>query len=220
MVRVVLYARFSPRPDAAESESNVYQLDLCRLYAARQGWEIKGEFQDEALSGDDVDRRHLWEALDCLAKGDVLLVHRLDRLSRSEYMDWIIREAVAKAGARIVSVTGEGTASDSPEDLLIRRVLQALSEYVKRAQAARTKAAMLRHQANGRRMSREDRTPFGWQPDPRSPLNKHGKPGGLRQVVAEQALISRIKQLYAHGLGARAIARHLNAEGATCRGRR
>lgn len=220
MTRVIVYARFSPRPDAAESESNVYQLDLCRLYAARQGWEIKGEFQDDALSGDDVDRPHLWEALDCLAKGDVLLVHRLDRLSRSEYLDWIIKDAVAKAGARIVSASGEGTCSDSPEDLLIRRILQALSEYIKRAQASRTRAAMLRHQANGRRMSREDRTPIGWQSDPNSPLNKHGKPSRLMQDPDEQAAIGRIKELHAQGLGPRAIARQLDAEGLTFRGRR
>jgi hypothetical protein len=47
-------------------------------------------------------------------------------------------------GRRIVSVVGEVTWSNTPEDELVRRILQALAEYQKKA-PARTKAAMLRH---------------------------------------------------------------------------
>ena len=72
-MKVILYARFSPRPDAAESESNDAQFDLCRAHAKRMGWTVAGEYQDAARSGDDEDRPGLWAALDALTKGEVFL---------------------------------------------------------------------------------------------------------------------------------------------------
>jgi site-specific DNA recombinase len=209
-MKAILYARFSPRPDAAESESNAAQLDLCRAYAKRMGWTVADEHQDAALSGDDEDRPGLWAALDALPRKSVLLVYKLDRLARSVYLSYLIEEEVRKKGCRIVSVVGEGTWSNTPEDELVRRILQALAEYQKKAQAARTKAAMLRHQATGRRMSKQ--TPLGWKPDPTNAarmIEDHG----------EGETLDLVKRLHADGLGLREIARKLNDLGHACRGR-
>jgi hypothetical protein len=52
--------------------------------------------------------------------------------------------------------TTKGTASDSPEDVLTRRILQALADYQRKANAAPTRAMMQRHAASGR-MSRHPR---------------------------------------------------------------
>ena len=218
-MKSILYARFSPRPDANESESNATQLTACRALAIHFGWptSIDHEFEDAALSGDDEERPGLWAAIAVLSPGDVLVVYKLDRLARSVYLSWVIEQEVAKRKARIVSVVGEGTASDSPEDVLVRRILQALAEYQKKAQAAITKARMRQHQANGRRMS--SKPPYGWQADPTSPLNRHGKPGMMLPNDAELAAKKRIQELKAEGKGARAIAKALTAEGVPCRGR-
>ncbi len=209
-MKVIIYARFSPRPDAAVSESNAAQFDLCRAYAMRMGWTVAGEHQDAAFSGDDEDRPGLWAALDALPRKAVLLVYKLDRLARSVYLSHLIEEELKKKGCRVVSVVGEGTGSNSPEDELIRRILQALAEYQKKAQAARTRAAMLRHQASGRRMSAQ--TPLGWKPDPADPA---------RMIVdsAESKTLELVKKLNADGLGLRGIARKLNVLGLACRGR-
>jgi site-specific DNA recombinase len=85
-MKAIVYARFSPRPDAAESESNAAQLDLCRAYAKQMGWTVTDEHQDTALSGDDEDRPGLWAALDALPRKGVLLAYKLDRLARSIYL--------------------------------------------------------------------------------------------------------------------------------------
>ena len=47
---------------------------------------------------------------------------------------------------------------------MIRNILHALAEYERKVISARTKAAMLRHIRNGRRMSH--RLPYGWKADP------------------------------------------------------
>jgi site-specific DNA recombinase len=209
-MKAILYARFSPRPDAAESESNAAQLDLCRAYVKRMGWTVEGEHQDAALSGDDEERPGLWAALDALPRKGVLLVYKLDRLARSVYLSHLIEQELKKKGCRIISVAGEGTWSNTPEDELVRRILQALAEYQKKAQAARTNAAMLRHQASGRRMSAQ--TPLGWKPDPANPAR-------MIEDQAEGETLELVKRLDAEGLGLREIARKLNDLGHACRGR-
>jgi site-specific DNA recombinase len=117
---------------------------------------------------------------------------------------------VRTKGCRIVSVAGEGTWSNTPEDELVRRILQALAEYQKKAQAARTKAAMLRHQATGRRMSKQ--TPIGWKPDPANAAR-------MIEDQAEGETLDLVKRLHADGLGLREIARTLNDLGRVCCGR-
>jgi DNA invertase Pin-like site-specific DNA recombinase len=211
MTRVIAYARFSPRPDAAESTANEAQLDQCRFFAKRSGWELVAHFQDDDKSGDDLDRPGLWAAIAELKKGNILLVWKLDRLARSIYLALTIENQVTAKGARIVSVMGEGTGSCSPEDTLIRNILHALAEYQKAAMAAQTKARMKSHQANGRRMGRSDRIPYGWELDPNDPL---------RMIVeeAEQGIIAKIRTYHMAGIGPCEIAWQLNMDGILCRG--
>ena len=72
---------------------------------------------------------------------------------------------------------------------------------------------MLRHQANGRRMTRVDRCPYGWRPDP-------ADAGRLVEDAEEQAVIARIREERRQGKGLRGIARALDQAGITCRCRR
>jgi site-specific DNA recombinase len=190
-VKAIIYARFSPRPNAAESESIETQLDYCRAHCQAQGLEIAGEFEDRALSGDDEDRPGLWAAVDALRRGYILLVYRLDRLARSVYLSEFIRREV--------------------KEVFVRQVLQAEHEYAKKVAAARTKYAMLRHQAAGRRMG--SGCPYGWKRDPKNP------PMMVRDEE-EQAVIRRIVELRKEGKTLRGIKDILDSEGVLLRGRK
>lgn len=196
-----IYCRFSPRRDASTSESNETQAELCQSYCVTQGLKIGGVFKDNALSGDDVDRPELWQAIESLTKGDVLVVYRLDRLARSAYLTHLIEKAVSEKKAKIVSVCGEGN-GNTDEDKLIRGILAVLNEYTKKVNAARTKAAMQRHQRSGRRMCRPDRLPFGWKPSETD----------LKRMVKnedEQAIIRQIVELRAAGASLGGICKQL-----------
>lgn len=210
MARAIIYSRFSPRRDPEKCESCERQAENCRTYAAAHGLEVAGEYQDQALSGSEEDRPGLWQAIAALRRGDVLLVFKLDRLARDVYLSHVIERSVRKQKATILSVSGEGTWQDAPGDVLQRQILQAFAEYERKVIAARTKAAMLKYQAAGRRMS--CRTPYGWQRDPTDDKR-------LVEHAAEQAVIKRALELRQQGLGARKIARALEAEKAPRRGR-
>ena len=206
--RAVIYTRFSPRRNADESESIETQLDLRRAYCRRKGYLIAGEFEDRALSGADEDRPGLWSAIDALRSGVILVAYKLDRLARDVYLSELIQRETAKRGAIIETVEG-GVNGDSPENRMVRQVLQAFAEYERKVIAIRTRVAMLRHQATGRRMSAK--LPYGWTEDPDDPAR-------MVRDADEQAIIRRIVQLDAEGLGLREIARELDDDGTLCRG--
>ncbi len=198
--KAIIYSRFSPRRNKDESESIEAQLDFCRKWCEENKVEIAGEFADRALSGADEDRPELWAAIAALERGYVLVVYRLDRLARSVYLSDIIERAVHKRKASFLSVSGEGTWGDSDEDWLIRKILQTLAEYERKVIGARTKAAMLRHQANGRLMGSIPR--YGFM------LDKADKRRILKSPY-EQVVINQIKRLHKKGLSLRQIASEL-----------
>ena len=199
-----IYCRFSPRRDAAKSESNETQAEQCQAYCLTQGLTVGGIHKDNALSGDDADRPALWNAIDALKKGDVLVIYRLDRMARSVYLTCIIEQEVEKKKARIVSVCGEGNGG-THEDKMMRGLLAVLNEYYKKVNAARTKAAMIRHQKSGRRMGRADRLPFGWK--------LSGDIGGdckrMERDQGESAIIGQIVVLRAGGASLGGICKQL-----------
>lgn len=207
-MKAVIYARFSPRRNEDTCESNDTQIELCQAYCQRQGHTVGAIYQDKALSGDTEDRPGLWDAVDALRKGDVLVVYKLDRLARDVYLSCEIERAVEKRGARILSTTGEGTWNDSPEDEMIRGIIRVVAQYERKVMAARTKAAMLRHQRNGRRMS--NRIPYGWMPDPDDPAR-------MLKDEGEQAVVERIIELAGRKYNPRHIARTLAGEGVMAR---
>ena len=104
-------------------------------------------------------RTILLDALTALAKGDVLLVAKRDRLSRGDMMTTaMIEAAVKRAGARIVSAAGEGTESDDPASVLMRRIVDAFGEYERLLIKARTRAALKAKKARGERYGQ---VPYG-----------------------------------------------------------
>ncbi len=190
--RAIIYARYSPRPNADESESNAKQLACCRVWCDQHGYEVVAEYTDEEVTGGDDDKnldpyealahRHgLLEALDALKPGMVLVVRWRSRLARDVYLEeWIYRRA-ASAGARIEAVEVQN--GESSDAQMIRQVLAAFRERERKILRVLTSRAMLKHQANGRRMS--SHVPYGWSQDPEDQARMIENP-------AEQAVVQRI----------------------------
>jgi len=212
MTKAILYARFSPRPKAAECESCETQIADLQGYCLANGHEIIGEFADKALSGGDgwEDRPQLLEATVQVKKGMLLLVRSYDRLFRDVDAAWAYRAKMEAKGVKIVSITEPQANGDGMNAKLIRFIFLWIAEYNRAMIRARVKSKMLAHQAAGRRMSKE--LPWGWQPDPNNPAK-------MVPCMAELAIAERIKALRIEGLGFRAIGRRLEEEGHSRRGK-
>ena len=218
IVRAILYARFSPRKNAAECDSVDRQLAALREYCAEHGIEVMAEYSDEALSGADHDRPGLWDAVHSLKRGWVLIVRNIDRLARDAMLAMVIEDKITRKGCSILS-TENGDSVDRDEDptaKFTRTVLHAVAELDRQIRNARTRAGMLRNQRNGRRQSAV--VPYGWKSDPDSDLNEYGRPSGMLHDDAEQRAIERMRELRASGQSYRQICETLTTEGHPPRG--
>jgi len=204
MNKAIVYARFSPRPNSAECDSIEKQQWDIRRFAKKHDYEIVAEYSDAAMSGADADRPGLWDAIYALKRGMTLLIRTYDRLARDSYLSLMIQRDVKEKGCSILAIEQADVSKDNPESDLVRTILNALSEYQRQITRARTRAAMRRLQAEGRRMSH--RVPYGWRRDPND---------DTRLVIDdyEQTVIKRILELKTRGETLRGICSNLTAEG-------
>jgi len=216
--RAVIYARFSPRPDAATSESIQQQLKVCCRYCRERGYAKHKDriFWDVAVSGDQEDRPGLWDAVASLRKGDVLVVRWFHRLARDAFLEEVIVRQVHAAGATIEAVEGASYDFDNPEQQLTRQIFAIFAEYQKKCIAKLTAAKMRSLQRNGRKMSA--RPPYGWSIDPANPpkfdpATGTKNPQWLRIEPAEQQHLKTVIELYESGLGLRPIAAEMERRG-------
>ncbi|HEV3256589.1 MAG TPA: recombinase family protein [Gemmataceae bacterium] len=212
MTPAVIYARFSPRPNPEECDSVEKQLERCRAYSVGHGYTVVAEHHDKDLSGGRADNRPGLQAAIAAAcrRKAVLVVYALSRLARNTRDAIDLAERLNAAGADL-AVIQENVNTRSPMGRFIFTLFSALAQLEREQIAERTSSAMLRHQAKGRRMTRPDRCPYGWQPDPADPDH-------LVEDAEEQAAIGRIREEHRQGRGLRAIARVLDQAGIGCRG--
>ena len=203
--RCVIYSRFSPRKNADTCESCETQIALCEEYAFKKGWEIVQTFSDKDVSGADELRPLLWQAVDSLRKGDVLLCWKRDRLARDLYLMCAIRRAVKKHGG-IIHTVEQGEMGTEPEDVFRDQIIDAVAELERKLISARTRASMLQHQREGRRMSHD--LPYGWKQDPAD--KKRMLMDDLQQKVISEIVAKRDA-----GESYRSIADALNRKGGT-----
>lgn len=202
----VAYRRVSTDEQRESGLGLEAQTTSLEFAAARLGLTIRDTFTDAGLSGGlAIDKRpQLMAALAALKRGDVLLIAKRDRLARDVIHTAMIETAAKRKGARIVSAAGEGTDSDDPTGQLMRRMIDAFSEYERLVIGARTSAALRAKAGRGERYSH--RLPYGWT------LGADGKtlvPHATERAMLEVMTECRI----ALGLSWREMAETLNQRG-------
>ncbi len=103
----------------------------------------------EEASGGRWDRPELHRLLDQLRKGDVLVVWKLDRLSRSLRDVLIIMERLADAKAGFRSLTG-AIATTTPAGRMMMQMVGAFAEFERAMLKERTKAGLDAAREEGR----------------------------------------------------------------------
>lgn len=117
----------------------------------------------ETASGVKTDRAQLHQALSRLAKCDVLMVTRLDRLARSTRDLLNILAAIADKGAGFRSLGDAWADTTTPHGRLMLAVLGGLAEFERELIRART--------AEGRKRAKERGVSMGRKPK----LTEHQK---------------------------------------------
>lgn len=207
MKKAVIYTRFSERPDAATSESCEYQEEFCRDWCENNGFTVIGAYRDEGISGaTPIEKRPgLESALCTLKSGNALVVFHWDRLARDRLVHVAIDSFVNGMGGHMISASnGQSTRNESPEDELLRGIMQNLSGYQRKIIAMRTRTAMLSYQKNGRIMSKQ--LPYGFKVNKKDP--KH-----MVKCPVEQDTLAIIRERHDAGWSNNRIAKALNTAG-------
>src|SRR5262249_53682630 len=154
-----------------------------RGYSVGHGYTVVAEHHDKDLSGARAGNRpRLQHAIAAACKRKaVLVVYSLSRLARCTKDAIDLAARLSAAGADL-AVIQENVNTRSPMGRFVVILFSALAKLEREQVAERTSAAMLRHQAKGRRMTRLDRCPYGWWPDPAAPDR-------LAEHAGEQAVI-------------------------------
>lgn len=190
--------------DQANSKAGINgQEDACREFIQRNPAPIRDVLYEEDYSGGlPLEKRPILQtAIGLLKKGDVLLVHKRDRMFRGDpFTNGLIEHTIKKKGATLRSVAGEGTENDDPSSILLRRITDMFAEHERNVIKQRTKTAL---QAKKRRNERVGTIPYGYR------LSDDGI--HLQPIPEQQRAIELIRSLKARGFSLRMIGRHLES---------
>jgi DNA invertase Pin-like site-specific DNA recombinase len=132
------YARVSK----GDEQSNAVQAKALRAAGCRRIFE-------EAASGGRWDRPELHRMLDQLREGDVVVVWKLDRLSRSLKDVLHTMERIGDAGAGFRSIT-EAIDTTTPAGRMMMQMIGSFAEFERAMIRERTSAGIATARAEGR----------------------------------------------------------------------
>jgi|SRR5271165_2984658 len=146
------YARISKtKDDRDEQDQNLTQINSLKS----QGAEIV--FQ-EVARGSKYNRPELHKMLSNLNKDDVVIVWKLDRLSRSLKDTLNILELIEKRGAKFRSIT-ENIDTTTSSGILLMQILGSIAQFERSIIGERTKEGLKTARAEGRIGGRPRRIP-------------------------------------------------------------
>lgn len=212
-MKAIGYVRVSTDKQADGGSSLEAQRDTLTRYCESTGWTLAETFEDAGVSGRAKlhKRPGLLDAIGELKRGDVLVVAKRDRLSRSPMVALMVEQMLEKKGCRVVSAAGEGTDDDDPTSVLMRRMLDAFAEFEGLSAALRTKT-VLRHKK--RNKQRTGGIPYGYVlVEKTEVVSKSGRPAQLTEEPAQQRVLVKVRRWRKDGATMRAIANRLTSEG-------
>jgi site-specific DNA recombinase len=203
-MRVATYTRISTDEDHQPFSLGA-QTERLEAYARSQdGWRIVRRFQDQA-SGATLDRTSLQQALAEAEAGvyELLLVFRVDRLSRNVRQLVQLSEELDRSGVALRSATEPFDTSSAAGKMMLQ-MLGVFAEFERTTIVERVVAGMERAASQGRWVM--GKVPYGYVRDQDSKL--------IVPEPVQAAVVRRIFELYVSGdKGIKSIANILNAEG-------
>jgi DNA invertase Pin-like site-specific DNA recombinase len=154
-MKVVAYQRVSTDKQADTGNGLEAQAEAIAQAIAARGWDLVASLTDEGRSGSSMNRPALTDALDRLDRGeaDVLVVAKLDRLSRSvrDFADLVER---AKRHSWSLVALDIDVDTSTPTGELMANIYGSVAQWERRIIGQRTSEAMQAMKARGVRLGR------------------------------------------------------------------
>lgn len=203
-MRAAIYVRKSTTHGLdAEFNSLDNQTDSCRSFIKAKGWaEVQTQYRDGGYSGGSVERPAFKRLLADAAAGklDVIMVHRLDRFSRSVADFARLLDDLKKLGVAVVSVT-EGFDTSTAAGTLMINIIISMAQWEREAASERLRAKFVAARRKG--LWTGGRPPLGYRAENKRLVIDEDEANAVRFAFAEAA----------RGLGYTDIARAMHDRG-------
>ncbi|QGN54240.1 recombinase family protein [Novosphingobium sp. Gsoil 351] len=206
-VRCAIYTRKSSEEGLEQDFNSLHaQREACAAYVlsqASEGWSALPEvYDDGGISGGTLERPALKRLLDDIAAGkiDIVVVYKVDRLTRSLLDFSKLVEVFDKAGVSFVSITQSFNTTTSMGRLTLNMLL-SFAQFEREVTAERIRDKIAASKARGMWMG--GTPPLGYRPDGRS----------LAVVDNDAALVRDIFARYRACGNVRMVAEELATEG-------
>jgi len=210
-MRAILYVRVST---TKQEHSPAVQEAKLRAYCAIKDYSVADIITDHGVSAKDTNRRGLQRALAALGAGkaDVLVVAKLDRLTRS-IRDLCDLLALSDAqGWTFASVTEEFNTSNAMGRFVLN-IFAAIAQWERETIGERTREVLGSLKQDGKRWCYY--APYGtrWEGQVANPRTGKLEGGHLVLDGAEQDILTALRNWKDEGLALAQIAEHANAAG-------
>lgn len=217
-MHTIVYVRWSSA-EQSKGDSKERQLRQCHEHAERRGWQVAETIVDEGVSAFTGDNRRtgklaaLQDRIDDgeFTEGLILLVERLDRLSREQparVFSWL--ESLTNQGVTIATVDGDRTYRH--DNLEIGAIIEMIVKAGVANDESAKKSDRIASSWRGKRarLAAGDHTVM----TARAPawLTVSGQPRRFEIVPHRASVVRRIFESTAEGYGKHFIARRLNEE--------
>lgn len=150
-MKVIGYIRVSTEDQARKGVSLEMQRDRIHKWADLNEGEVIAVYEDAGISGMDMERPGLESALNAANKGVALVTYSISRLARSTIGVLEIAKRLEYQGADLVSLS-EKIDTTSAAGRMMFRMLAVLAEFERDQISERTKNALAKLKANGKKL--------------------------------------------------------------------
>ncbi|EEL89140.1 TPA: recombinase family protein [Bacillus nitratireducens] len=201
-MRCAIYARVSTEEQAVEGYSISAQKKKLKAYCDAQEWDVVGYYVDEGISAKNTNRPELKRMIEHIEKGliDCVLVHRLDRLTRSVLDLYTLLDVFEEYDCKFKSATEVYDTTTAIGRLFIT-IIAALAQWERENIGERVRVGQQEKVRQGKYTS--PRKPYGYNADHKE---------GILTIIEEEAKVVRsIYNDYLKGHSATRISKRLNA---------
>lgn len=185
------------------------QLEAISDYAASKGLVIDGEFKDTVSGSSYIDKRPgMIQMFDTLKKGDIVLVHKMDRLSRNNNFSGWVNLELKRMQVELVYVNMPDR-SDDPMSALMESMLSAFAQFEREMIVSRIKASKQLQKSRGQFLG--GKPPYGYDVEERE---------GVKYLVeneVEQTAIALMRDMREDGSSFVSISTALMKQGINTR---
>jgi site-specific DNA recombinase len=199
-MKTALYIRVSTDEQSKEGYSLDAQKDKLEAFCFSQEWEIKKIYREEGQSAKNINRPQLKQLMKELTSYDVVLVYKLDRLSRSVADINKLLQTFEDNHVSFKSATEPYDTTTAQGKLLIN-IFASLAQFEREQLAERVYMGMTKKATLGERNG--GRAPFGYTL----------VDGKLVIKDEEASLVKEMFRMYMNGHGIRAVTLYMNQFG-------